>query len=50
MKRVCTGLVKLVKVIEPFVDGTPFKTPVAVLIAIADFVEVRLLPLRNLAL
>jgi hypothetical protein len=40
MMRVCDGLVRLAKQIEPFLQGTPFQTPVAVFNAIADFVEV----------
>lgn len=40
--RVWEGLVHLAKRIEPLLEGTPFKTPIAVFTAIADVVEVRL--------
>lgn len=40
MTRVCGGLRQLAKRIEPLLDGTPFKTPVAVFNAIADAFEV----------
>jgi hypothetical protein len=43
MLRVCSGLTLLARRIEPFLKGTPAETPMAVFIAIADAIEVRLL-------
>lgn len=40
MMRVCAGLTSLIRRIEPFLEGTPLETPVAVFTAIADVVEV----------
>ncbi|EIM79503.1 WD40 repeat-like protein [Stereum hirsutum FP-91666 SS1] len=39
MMRTCGALVHVLKAVEPFLEGTPFRTPLAVLTAIADVVE-----------
>lgn len=47
MMRTCGALVHVLKAVEPFLEDTPFKTPLAVLTAIADVVEVRLITVTD---
>jgi hypothetical protein len=42
MSGVYSGLILLARRIEPFLQGTPAETPMAVFIAISDAIEVRL--------